>query len=64
MFPKARLDTSRIPELIRSYGGKLKMMTGETPGFLYQENQKNNKDSSRMIQEAERILEELGRMAQ
>ena len=64
MFPRAKLDTGRIPELIRSYGGKLKLMIGETPGFLYQETKKMNKDSREMMEEAETLLQKLGELAE
>ncbi len=64
MFPKARLDTVRIPELVRSYGGRLKMMTGETPGFLYQEQKKTYKDSREMMKAAETLLGKLGELAE
>ena len=64
MFPKARLDTLRIPELISSYGGRLKMLTGETPGFLYQEQKKAYKDSREMLKAAEELLKKLGELAE
>lgn len=64
MFPRAKLDTLRIPELIRSYGGKLKMLNGEAPGFLYQELKKQNKDSRQMMDEAKLLLKKLGEMAE
>jgi len=33
MFGQARVDVSRIPELIRSYGGQLKVSGGAAPVF-------------------------------
>ncbi len=64
MFPRAKLDTSGIPELIRSYGGRLKMLPGEPPGFLYRENGKAQKDGREMMAAAEKLLKELGELAE
>lgn len=34
MHPRANLSAADIPDLIRSYGGALRLLTGETPYFL------------------------------
>lgn len=33
MYPKAKVDVERIPELLERHRGKLKFQTGETPAF-------------------------------
>ncbi len=64
MFPRAKLDTARIPELISSYGGKLKMTTGGAPVFLYQEPRAAGGDTLEMMGQAETLLEKLGALAE
>ncbi len=64
MFPKAKLDTTGIPAIVQSYGGRLKLLAGDVPGFLYQEGRKTNKDSRDMMKEAETLLEKLGALAE
>lgn len=63
MFSKARLNTEKISELVSAYKGSLRVQMGEVPGFLYQERNNKNKDSSFMAEKAEDILKRLSEMA-
>ena len=63
MFPKARLNTEKMSELVSAYKGSLRVQMGEVPGFLYQERSSKNKDSSFMVEKAEEILKQLADMA-
>ena len=63
MFPKARLNTEKISELVSAYKGSLRVQMGDVPGFLYQERNNKNKDSSFMAEKAEDILKQLSEMA-
>ena len=63
MFPKARLNTEKMSELVSTYKGSLRVQMGEVPGFLYQERSSKNKDSSFMVEKAEEILKQLADMA-
>lgn len=63
MFPKARLNTEKMSELVSAYKGSLRVQMGEVPCFLYQERSSKNKDSSFMVEKAEEILKQLADMA-
>ncbi|MCI8724814.1 MAG: transcription-repair coupling factor [Hungatella sp.] len=63
MFPKAKLNTEKMSELVSAYKGSLRVQMGEVPGFLYQERSSKNKDSSFMVEKAEEILKQLADMA-
>lgn len=64
MYPKARLKTEKMPEIIAEYGGSLKMQMGDKPGLFYQEKIAKNRDSKKMMEKAEEILKKLGQMAE
>lgn len=59
MYPKARLDSAGIPQLVASYKGRLKFQMGDQPYFLYQEMNKKNQDSGAMMEKAKEILGKL-----
>ncbi len=63
MFPRAKLDTARIPEIVREYGGSLRMMPGQTPGFLYQEKGHRPSENQDMMKVAEDLLKKLDELA-
>ncbi len=63
MYPKAKLDTSGIPDLNKKYRRALNMQTGPTPGFVYLDQRNRNKDCERMIEKAKEVLGELAGMA-
>ena len=62
MYKNARIDTSGIPALIDKYKGFLTLRTGDIPSFFYQDRKGKNKDCSAMVEKAEEILGELGKM--
>lgn len=64
MYPKARLKTEKMPEIVAEYGGSLKMQMGDKPGLFYQEKIAKNRDSKKMMEKAEEILKKLGQMAE
>ncbi|MCI8662603.1 MAG: transcription-repair coupling factor [Hungatella sp.] len=64
MYPKARLRTAQMPELIAEYKGSLKMQTGEKTGLFYQEKTGKNRDSKKMMEKAKEILEKLGQLTE
>ncbi len=64
MFPQARLDTLRIPALVQEYGGRLKMLPGETPGFIYQERGNKGGDVRDMMKKTEELLKKLGELSE
>ena len=37
MYPQARLDVEKIPELIKSYRGMLRIRQGKETAFIYEE---------------------------
>ena len=63
MYKNAGIDTTGIPGLIDRYKGAFVFRTGEVPTFIYQDRRAKNKDCTAMIEKAEEILGELGRMA-
>lgn len=62
MYKNARIDTSGIPALIDRYKGALTLRTGDSPSFFYQDRKGKNKDCAAMVEKAEEILGELGKM--
>ena len=55
MWNQAKVDTARIPILVREYKGRLKFIPGDTPGFEYSPKQGNES----VIQLAEKLIESL-----
>lgn len=64
MYPKARLRTEKMPEIIAEYGGSLKMQMGDKPGLFYQEKIAKNRDSKKMMEKAEEILKKIGQLTE
>ena len=56
MYPKAKLDTSGIPDLIGEYKNALRFVPGEKPFMLYQDKRSKNKDCEKMMEMAKEIL--------
>ena len=59
MYPKARINTAGIPDLIQKYRGDLKVQMGAAPGFTYTDQRNKNKDCTRMIAVSQELLREL-----
>ena len=56
MYQKARLRVEKIPDLVRSYKGDLKLVPGDVPSFHYIDRRNKNQDSLEMMGRAEEIL--------
>lgn len=64
MYPKARIDTEKLPQVLSEYRGDLKVTTGDSPGFFYQERNARNRDSIKMMEKAEEILKTMGNLSE
>ncbi len=64
MYPKARLDTAGIPELVQDYKGALKFQMGDAPYFQYADRKNVYKDCGPMLEKAGEIIERLAAMAE
>ena len=60
LYPRAKIRAEELPGLIAEYRGDMKIQTGEAPGLFYQERDKKNQDSRKMMEKAEEILKRLG----
>ena len=60
LYPRAKIRAEELPGLIAEYRGDMKIQTGEAPGLFYQEMDKKNQDSRKMMEKAEEILKRLG----
>ncbi len=58
MYPKAKLRTEGIPELISQFKGKIRMITGQAPELIYTEKNADI-DCMKMVGTAEQIIEKL-----
>ena len=64
LYPKAKLDVTKIPALIAEYKTALRFAQGgEKPVLFYQEKGKKNKNCEPMIEKAKEILGKLGELA-
>ena len=64
LYPKAKLDVTKIPALIAEYKTALRFAQGgEKPVLFYQEKGKKNKNCEPMIEKAKEILGKLGGLA-
>ena len=63
LYPKAKLDVTKIPEFIKEYQGTLRMIQGEKPMFLYQDKRGKNKDCEKMMGMAKELLTKLSEFA-
>ena len=59
MYQKARLRVEKIPDLVRSYKGDLKLVPGDVPSFHYIDSRNKNQDSLEMMGKAEEILKDI-----
>lgn len=65
LYPKAKLDITKIPALIAEYKTALRFAQGgEKPVLFYQEKGKKNKNCEPMIEKAKEILGKLGGLAE
>ncbi len=62
MYQKARLQVEKLPELVSSFYGALKLIQGEAPAFLYIDRRNKNQDSLCMMVKAKEILETLEKL--
>lgn len=62
MYQKARLQVEKLPELVGSFYGDLKLVQGEAPAFLYIDKRNKNQDSLCMMGKAKEILEALEKL--
>ena len=56
MYQKAKLQVEKIPDLVRSYKGDLKLVPADVPSFHYIDRRNKNQDSLEMMGRAEEIL--------
>lgn len=64
MYQKARLDTGKIPALIKAQDGALRFQMTEQPYFLYVDKKNKNKDCTAMMEKAKEILDGIAAMAE
>ncbi len=64
MYPKARLNTEGIPEVMAGYDGALRFVPAEPSYFLYTDRKHKQKDCVAMMEVARAILGELGELAE
>ena len=58
MYPKAEVDTEKIPALIQKYKGAFKFVAAPTPYFAYMDRRHEAKDLGDMMAKAKILLEE------
>ena len=59
MYQKAKLQVEKIPDMVRSYKGDLKLVPGDVPSFHYIDRRNKNQDSLEMMGKAEEILKDM-----
>ena len=59
MYQKAKLQVEKIPDMVRSYKGDLKLVPGDVPSFHYIDRRNKNQDSLEMMEKAEEILKSM-----
>ena len=59
MYQKAKLQVEKIPDMVRSYKGDLKLVSGDVPSFHYIDRRNKNQDSLEMMGKAEEILKSM-----
>ncbi len=64
MYPRARLQTEKLPGLVAEYRGDLKMQPGDAPGLFYQERNVKNRDSRKMMDKTEELLKKIRELAE
>ena len=58
MYKNAKIDTIKIPEFVKKYGGELKFVMKDGPYFLYQTRDKNM-DCETMMEKTQDILKDM-----
>ena len=64
LYPKAKLDVTKIPALIAEYKTALRFAQGEKPVLFYQDKGKKHKDCEPMMEKAKELLGKLGELAE
>jgi len=59
MNPKAPVDTELIPELIRSYQGSLRLVTGERPYFLHTDKKSAENSVPALLSKIKTLIEKI-----
>lgn len=59
MYQKAKLQVDKIPDMVRSYKGDLKLVPGDVPSFHYIDRRNKNQDGLEMMGKAEEILKSM-----
>ncbi len=59
MYQKAKLQVDKIPDMVRSYKGDLKLVPGDVPSFHYIDRRNKNQDILEMMGKAEEILKSM-----
>ena len=59
MHVSAKLQVDKIPDMVRSYKGDLKLVPGDVPSFHYIDRRNKNQDSLEMMGKAEEILKSM-----
>ena len=59
MYQKTKLQVDKIPDMVRSYKGDLKLVPGDVPSFHYIDRRNKNQDSLEMMGKAEEILKSM-----
>ena len=58
-YQNAILQVEKIPDMVRSYKGDLKLVPGDVPSFHYIDRRNKNQDSLEMMGKAEEILKSM-----
>lgn len=58
MYAQAEVETEKLPELLKRYGGSLKVLAGETPCFSYFDRRREIRDLDGMLAKAKELLKE------
>ena len=58
MYKNAKIDTIKIPEFVKKYGGDLKFVLKDGPYFMYQTREKNM-DCETMMERTQEILKDM-----
>ncbi len=59
MYAAAPVEPTRIPDLISRWNGNLKLIPGQTPGFLYTDRRKENKDAAALLACVKNLLTDI-----
>ena len=59
LFPRARLDTAKIPAFVAEYKNEMRLVPGEKPVIFYQDKRRKNKSCEPMMERAKEIIGKL-----